>query len=315
VARSKILGIHSTVLSSLVGKNRCGDSLVFSIDATSDEVSALVTLMQGGEVVLKSKILVEQVVLLAKSLAVDLGNFLSLYSFQRNPENEEKILYREAVKKTPNHQNKITETNVVEQEENTSFEILLKEDNNEDSGVYEEIDLSREEVLTSFEKSSEMEISKDERKTVEDFERIRESKMTSKSLSCTKIIQKNNSKPTRLLRSATLPKKIGKGARNLSSELEQIEEQQGDAIKCNSCPKTFKTSSKLKMHMMCHTSFSCNSCDKGFRFASLLKNHMERCEEELQYKKDIKSQSLLFQNKMKRLSLNNANVGNLSSLV
>merc|ERR1712055_818515 len=135
-----------------------------------------------------------------------------------------------------------------------------------------------------------MEISNDERKTVEDFEIISESKMTSKSLSCTKIIQKNNSKPTRLLRSATLPKKIGKGVRNLSPELEQIEEQQGDAIKCNSCPKTFKTS-------------------------SLLKIHMERCEEELQYKKDIKSQSLIFQNKMKRLSLNDANVGNLSSLV
>ena len=291
--------------------------------------------MQGGEVVLKSKKLVEQVnfdfwifaqfcvaqvVLLAKSLAVDLGNFLSLYSLQGNPENEEKILYRETDKKTSNNRktsfgHKIPESNVARQEESSNFENLLKEDDNEDSGVYEEIDLSREEVLTSFKKSSEMEINRDQRNTVEDFERVRESKMTSKSLSCTKITNKINSKSTQILRSATLPKKIGKGVRNLSSELEQIEEQQGDAIKCNSCPKTFKTSSKLKMHMMCHTSFSCNSCDKGFRFASLLKNHMERCEEELQYKKDIKSQSLLFQNKMKRLSLNNANVGNLSSLV
>ena len=254
---------------------------------------------------------------MAKSLAVDLGNFLSLYSLQGNPENEEKILYRETDKKTSNNRklhfgHKIPES---KQEENSNFENLLKEDDNEDSGVYEEIDLSREEVLTSFEKSSELDISRDERNTVEDFERVRESKMTSKSLSCTKITNKINSKSTQILRSATLPKKIGRGVRNLSSELEQIEEQQGDAIKCNSCPKTFKTSSKLKMHMMCHTSFSCNSCDKGFRFASLLNNHMERCEEELQYKKDIKSQSLLFQNKMKRLSLNNANVGNLSSLV
>lgn len=319
-ARSKILGIHSTILASLIGNNRRDDGLVFSVDATSDEVSALVTLMQGGEVVLKSKKLVEQVVLLAKSLAVDLGNFLSLYSLQRNPENEDKILYRETDKKTSNNRkprfgHKIPESNVVEHQENLNFENLLKEDDNEDSGVYEEIDLSREEVLTSFEKSSKIDetFSRDEIKT--DFEGGRESKMTSKSLSCTKIAQKTDSKSTKILRSATLPKKIGKGARNLSSELEQIEEQQGDAIKCNSCPKTFKTSSKLKMHMMCHTSFSCNSCDKGFRFASLLNNHMERCEEELQYKKDLKSQSLLFQNKMKRLSLNNANVENLSSLV
>ena len=295
------------------------------------------TLMQGDEVVLNSKKLVEQVnfqflrflftfdvdqvVLLAKSLAVDLGNVLSFYSLKRNPENEERILYRQTNKKTCNNPEscKIPERKFVDSQENNDFE-TFKEDENEDSGVYEEIDSSREEVFTSFSKSSEMEMSftRDERNTVvvEDFERVRESKITTKSLSCTKITQKTDatSKYSQILRSATLPKKIGKGVRNLTSELEQIEEQ-GDAIKCDSCPKTFKTSNKLKMHMMCHTSFSCNSCDKGFRFASLLSNHMERCVEELQYKKDIKSQSLLFQNKMKRLSLNNAYVGNLSSLV
>ena len=294
-------------------------------------------LMQGGEVVLNSKKLVEQVnceiiqfllifyvaqvALLAKSLAVDLGNFLSLYSLQMNPVNEDEKLYRQTNKKTSNNpeSRKIPERKLVNSQENYNFE-NFKEDENEDSGVYEEIDSSREEGFTSFSKSSKMEMTftRDETNTVvvEDFERVRESKITTKSLSCTKISGKTDatSKYSQILRSATLPKKIGKGVRNLSSELEQIDEQ-GDAIKCDYCPKTFKTSNKLKMHMMCHTSFSCNSCDKGFRFASLLSNHMERCEEELQYKKDIKSQSLLFQNKMKRLSLNNAYVGNLSSLV
>ena len=257
---------------------------------------------------------------MAKSLGVDFGNFLSLYSLKRNQDNENEILNRQTNMKTPKYQSnfgqKILESKVDDHQENSNLESLLKEDKNEDSGVYEEIDLSREEVFTSFEKSSEMEMifTRNARNT--DFERVRESKISSKSLSCTKITEKSNttSKSSKIFQSATLPKKIGKGVRNLSSELEQIDEQQGDAIKCDSCPKTFKTSNKLKMHMMCHTSFSCNSCDKGFRFASLLSNHMERCEEELQYKKDIKSQSLLFQNKMKRLSLN-AYVGNLSSLV
>ena len=151
---------------------------------------------------------------------------------------------------------------------------------------------------------------------VEDFERVVESRITTKSLSCTKIREKTDttSRSTKILRSATLPKKIGKAVRNLSSELKQIDEQ-GDGIKCDSCPKTFKTSNKLKMHMMCHTSFSCNGCDKGFRFASLLDKHMEKCEDELQYKRNIQNQSLLLQNKTKRLSLNIPNVANLSSLV
>ena len=112
-----------------------------------------------------------------------------------------------------------------------------------------------------------------------------------------------------------MPRKIGRGVKNLSLQLEQIEEQEGQ-FKCDSCTKTFKTSNKLKMHMMCHTSFSCNTCDKGFRFASLLKNHMNKgCEDEKQYKEDLKSQSLNFQSQLKRLSLNNAYVGSLGSLV
>ena len=261
---------------------------------------------------------VAQVVLLAKSLAVDLGNFMSLYSFQWNSEKKDQSVYRQTNQKIPNNNfgHKISES-----------QEGFKEDESEDSGVYEEIDLYRELSLAgtfpSCEESSVMEETYirdivDERNAivVKDFERVVESRITTKSLSCTKIREKTDttSRSTKILRSATLPKKIGKAVRNLSSELKQIDEQV-DGIKCDSCPKTFKTSNKLKMHMKCHASFSCNSCDKGFRFASLLYNHMEKCEEELQYKEDIKSQSMLFQNKMKRLSLNNSSIGNLPSLV
>ena len=44
---------------------------------------------------------VAQVVLLAKSLAVDLGNFMSLYSFQWNSEKKDKSVYRQTNQKIP----------------------------------------------------------------------------------------------------------------------------------------------------------------------------------------------------------------------
>ena len=61
-ARSKILGIHSSLFASLIGTASCGSvSPVFSVDASLEEVSALVALMQGEEVVLESKSMLDQV--------------------------------------------------------------------------------------------------------------------------------------------------------------------------------------------------------------------------------------------------------------
>ena len=59
-ARSKILGIHSSLFASLIGTASCV-SPVFSVDASLEEVSALVALMQGEEVVLESKSMLDQV--------------------------------------------------------------------------------------------------------------------------------------------------------------------------------------------------------------------------------------------------------------
>ena len=173
----------------------------------------------------------------------------------------------------------------------------FKGDQSEDSGVYEEI----EAIYASIRKRSQLENTSSQ-SLVEDCENF--TKETNSTFKFSKIV-----------RSATMPRKIGSGVKNLSLQLEQIEEQEGQ-FKCDSCTKTFKTSNKLKMHMMCHTSFSCNTCDKGFRFASLLKNHMNKgCEEEKQYKEDLKSQSLNFQSQLMKLSLNYAHVGSLGSLV
>ena len=174
----------------------------------------------------------------------------------------------------------------------------FKGDQSEDSGVYEEI----EAIYASIRKKSQLENTSTQSLKIED---------------CNKFAEETNSsfKFSKIVRSATMPRKIGRGVKNLSPQLEEIEEQEGH-FKCNSCTKTFKTSNKLKMHMMCHTSFSCNTCDKGFRFASLLKNHMNKgCEDEKQYKEDLKSQSLNFQSQLKKLSLKNAYVGSLGSLV
>ena len=248
---------------------------------------------------------------MAKSLAVDLGNFSSFNFFKKNQETKDK---RQSDEKTSN--DKFGHRGNRKHESQRNCE---NEKQGEDSGVFDEIDFFKDEVFTSFVRSSETGkvFSRnlvDERNTidVQDFPKVRDLKITTKSLSCTKIREKMD---TKLRESATLPKKIGKGVRNLSSELMNQVDAQDEGIKCNSCPKTFKTSNKLKMHMMCHTSFSCNGCDKGFRFASLLDKHMEKCEEELQYKRNIQNQSLLLQNKTKRLSLNIPNVANLSSLV
>ena len=250
---------------------------------------------------------------MAKSLSVDLGNFSSFNFFKKNQETKDK---RQSDEKTSN--DKFGHRGNRKHESQRNCE---NEKQGEDSGVFDEIDFFKDEVFTSFVRSSETGkvFSRnliDERNTidVQDFPTVRDLKITtrSSSLSCTKIREKMD---TKLRESATLPKKIGKGVRNLSSELNQVDEQD-EGIKCNSCPKTFKTSNKLKMHMMCHTSFSCNTCDKGFRFASLLKNHMNKgCEEEKQYKEDLKSQSLNFQSQLKKLSLKNAYVGSLGSLV
>ena len=255
-----------------------------------------------------------QVVLLAKTLAVSFDNLLGSYSVRGKADKGQKVLYRQAdKKKVSSSLQKLDKQQLMPECKQESVNVEhFKGDQSVDSGVYEEI----EAIYAIIRKKSQLENTPTQ-SLVEEGEKTEEIKLATKSLSRNKFTEDTNStfKFSKIVRSATMPRKIGRGVKNLSLQLEQIEEQESQ-FKCDSCPKTFKTSNKLKMHMMCHTSFSCNTCDKGFRFASLLKNHMNKgCEDEKQYKEDLKSQSLNFQSQLKRLSLNNAYVGSLGSLV
>ena len=225
---------------------------------------------------------------------MNLDNLLGSCSVRGKSHEGQKVLHRQAdKKKVSSSLQNINKQQLMPEWKQDSVNVEhFKGDQSEDSGVYEEI----EAIYASIRKKSQLE------------------NTSTQSLvgDCDKIDEETNStfKFSKIVRSATMPRKIGRGVKNLSTQLEEIEEQECQ-FKCDSCTKTFKTSNKLKMHMMCHTSFSCNFCDKGFRFASLLKNHMNKgCEEERQYKEDLKSQSLQFQNQ-----LNNAYVGSLGSLV
>ena len=48
-------------------------------------------------------------------------------------------------------------------------------------------------------------------------------------------------------------------------------------FECNLCTKLFKSKSKLRFHLACHTSFTCTLCEKGFRFSTLQRRHMSSC--------------------------------------
>merc|ERR1719319_271327 len=73
---------------------------------------------------------------------------------------------------------------------------------------------------------------------------------------------------------STSPQKMNRA--NMSLDF-QIQSRNGSSMDCNICPRSFKTKTKLKIHMMCHSSYYCNNCGKGFSFSSLLKRHTAQC--------------------------------------
>ena len=85
--------------------------------------------------------------LLAKSLAVDLGNFSSFDFFKKNQERKDK---RHSDEKTSNDKFGHRENRKHESQRNCE-----NEKQGEDSGVFDEIDFFKDEIFTSFERTSE----------------------------------------------------------------------------------------------------------------------------------------------------------------
>ena len=79
------------------------------------------------------------------------------------------------------------------------------------------------------------------------------------------------------------PKKLSVRKQNNAMKLSKGDDPQANNnigwLECLSCPKVFKSKSKLKFHAMCHPSFTCNICMTSFRFSSLLNRHMVICQQ------------------------------------
>ena len=71
-ASRKILSIFSNLMSTLLDNKRCGETTILSLDFTSNEVCALLDLIQNGQTSLENEHMFYEVISLAKTVGINL---------------------------------------------------------------------------------------------------------------------------------------------------------------------------------------------------------------------------------------------------
>ena len=258
--RQKVLGLHSKLMANLLSSPRWTDRPVVSVDASAVEFSALISLLTRGEALchtlVYTKHMVRQVRRLAAALGVDLHN-LCIINRSGN------------VMADMGEEGKVNSTRLDDKNHNSC---LLQETLEDEKIQHYENNLMENTHLKSGLDPIE-ELSEKCKQLVRRVAVLKKKKQQSldESRNLNQEIE-----PSALKVSSSL---LFRNMNNsLSSSFDTISDT--GSIQCASCPKTFKTESKLKFHEMCHANYICNFCKKGYRFNSLLKSHMNTCKEE-----------------------------------